>query len=415
MLARKSLLFENNKTTWVKKGENPTFDVTMGSFDGAETCELVGLYILKKLSVIINSKNVGLYRDDGLAVIDNANGPKMDKIRKDIIKVFKDEDLSITIDTNLSATDFLDVTFDLHTGKYFPYRKPNSKPLYINALSNHPPTILKQLPEMINKRLIDLSYNEEEFDKAKSSYQIALEESGHNTRLKYDQCNAERGNRNRKRSIIWYNPPYNMNVNTNVGKKFLQLVRKHFPKNHQLHKIFNTNTIKLSYSCTPNMQSIITQHNSQLLKREERQQHRSCNCRSKPNCPLSGECLTPCIVYKAEVIADGEKSVYFGACEDVFKTRYNNHVKSFKHEKYKTETELSKFIWRLKNDYKPFQLSWSIAAKAFPYKCGTRRCDLCLSEKVCIIRSAPKGLLNKRTELLSKCRHRNKFIIGNLK
>ena len=101
-------------------------------------------------------------------------------------------------------------------------------------------------------------------------------------------------------------------VNTNVGKSFYNLVRKHFPKNHQLHKIFNTNTIKHSYSCTPNMQSIITQHNSQLLNGEEKQQHRSCNCRSKPNCPLSGECLTPCIVYKAEVIADGEKSVQLG-------------------------------------------------------------------------------------------------------
>ena len=199
-----------------------------------------------------------------------------------------------------------------------------------------------------------------------------------------------------------------MNINMNVGKKFLQLVRKHFPKNHQLHKIFNTNTIKLSYSCTPNMQSIITQHNSQLLNREEKQQHRSCNCRSKPNCQFSGKCLTPCIVYKAEVIADGEKYAYFRAYEDMFKTRYNNHVKSFKHEKYQNETELSKLIWRLKNDSKPFQL-------AFSCKCGTRRCDLCFSEKISIIRSEPKGLLNKRTELLSKCRHRNKFIIGNLK
>lgn len=65
-LARKSLLFEHSKSTWVKKGANPSFDVTIGSFDGAETCELVGLYILNKLSSIININNVGLYRDDGL-------------------------------------------------------------------------------------------------------------------------------------------------------------------------------------------------------------------------------------------------------------------------------------------------------------------------------------------------------------
>ena len=124
-LARKSLLFDHHKSTWVKKGENPTFDVTMGSYDGAETCDLVGLYMLNKLSRILKSTNIGLYRDDGLAVVENANGPMMDRIRKDIIKTFKEENLTITIDTNLSVTEFLDVSFDLVSGKYFPYRKPN--------------------------------------------------------------------------------------------------------------------------------------------------------------------------------------------------------------------------------------------------------------------------------------------------
>ena len=37
----------------------------------------------------------------------------------------------------------------------------------------------------------------------------------------------------------------------------------------------------------------------------------------------------------------------------------------------------------------------------------TRKCDLCLTEKMIIARSDPKKLLNKRTELVSKCRHRN--------
>ena len=49
------------------------------------------------------------------------------------------------------------------------------------------------------------------------------------------------------------------------------------------------------------------------------------------------------------------------------------------------------------------------------YKCGSRKCDLCLAEKVTIARVEGVGLLNKRTELLSKCRHRNEFIIGNIK
>ena len=49
------------------------------------------------------------------------------------------------------------------------------------------------------------------------------------------------------------------------------------------------------------------------------------------------------------------------------------------------------------------------------YKCGLRKCDLCFAEKVAIARFEGVGLLNKRTELLSKCRHRNKFITGNIK
>lgn len=387
----------------------------MGCFDGAETCELVGLYMLKKLTNIVNIDSIGLYRDDGLAVVKNTNGPRMERIRKDIAKAFKDEELSITIETNLLATDFLDVSFDLPTGKYFPYRKPNNTILYVNKQSNHPPTILKELPTSINQRLINLSYDKTEFNKAKQPYQTALDISGYKEKLKYDIANTPNGNRNRGRKIIWFNPPYNMDVHTNIGKKFLQLIRKHFPKTHQLHKIFNTNTIKISYSCTPNIHKIITQHNSKLLSTNEDQENRKCNCRTKPNCPLKGECLTKCIVYKASVKTNENTSIYYGTSEGEFKTRFNNHTKSFKHSKYQNDTELSKLIWQLKENSTPFELSWSIEKKAFPYKCGTRRCDLCLTEKVCIIRANPNGLMNKRTELLSRCRHRNKFLIANVK
>ena len=97
------------------------FDVTMGSYDGAEICEPVGLYLLNKLSTVIDKSSVGLYRDDGLAAINNENGPKLHRISKDIIALLKKEGLSITIETNLIETDFLDVTFNLATKKYFPF------------------------------------------------------------------------------------------------------------------------------------------------------------------------------------------------------------------------------------------------------------------------------------------------------
>ena len=67
--SRKSLLFKNNDE-WVKKnGENQLFDVTMGSYDGAEVCELVGLFLLSKLQPLLGVNRVGLYRDDGLSYV----------------------------------------------------------------------------------------------------------------------------------------------------------------------------------------------------------------------------------------------------------------------------------------------------------------------------------------------------------
>ena len=76
---------------------------------------------MSKNSVHIDSDYIGLYKDDALAVINNANGPKLDRIRKNTIAIFQSEGLGITTETNLVETDFLDVTFNLSTGKYYPY------------------------------------------------------------------------------------------------------------------------------------------------------------------------------------------------------------------------------------------------------------------------------------------------------
>ena len=80
-LAHKSLLF-NKHEIWVKK-DNSSYDVTMGSFDGAEICEIVELYLLNKLSNLLGKENVGLYRDDGLAAINSFSGPVLDRTRKE--------------------------------------------------------------------------------------------------------------------------------------------------------------------------------------------------------------------------------------------------------------------------------------------------------------------------------------------
>ena len=192
------LFYDDN--AWVKKEGNPLCDVTMGSYDGAEVCELVELYLLDKLAPLIDTKNVGLYRDYGLAVTHQANGPKMDRIRKDSIALFKSEGFSITIDTNLIETD-LGVSFNLEMDKLFPYRKPSNTPHYIHSESNHPPSIIKQLPSMTNNHIMNLSCNEHEFNRAKPLYESALKSSGFNYSMEFE-APVENARRNRNRKVM---------------------------------------------------------------------------------------------------------------------------------------------------------------------------------------------------------------------
>ena len=85
----------------------------MGSLDGAEVCELVGLYLLNKLSKLLDWINAGLYRDYGLSLIWDANGPKADKLRKYIVALLKSEGRLITIEFNLLETEFLHASLNL--------------------------------------------------------------------------------------------------------------------------------------------------------------------------------------------------------------------------------------------------------------------------------------------------------------
>ena len=413
--SRKSLLFKNNDE-WVKKnGENQLFDVTMGSYDGAEVCELVGLFLLSKLQPLLGVNRVGLYRDDGLSYVRSESGRILDKMRKDIFKLFKDEGLTITVEHNLIVTDFLDVTLNLSNGKYSPYRKPDSKPLYIHAKSNHPPSTIKELPSMINRRLSDRSCDEDVFNQAKGVYEEALRTSGHPSILSYQPSTPEeQTQRRRHRKIIWFNPPFSSNVKTKIGKEFLRLVAKHFNISHPFYKILNRNTLKISYSCMPNIASIIKQKNTSLLRGTDDTAQPHCNCQKKEECTLPGECMTEAVVYTATVNHDDGTNFYHGLSEGPVKARISKHYTSFRHSRYRNETELSKFIWSLQDRGKNYDIAWSITCKSRKYQCGSSRCDLCLSEKLLIARNDADGMLNSRSELISKCRHKNKFLLSNV-
>ena len=141
-----------------------------------------------------------------------------------------------------------------------------------------------------------------------------------------------------------------------------------------------------------------------------------CNCRDKASCPMDGNCLQKCFVTvqirESTTLGCLRTNLYYlGTSEDEFKTWYYNHTLSFRKKGYEKRTELSKYVQYLKDKGEDFTIKWSVATKGSPYICGSKRCDLCLTEKLLMAKADPRTILNKRSEIVSKCRHRNKFTL----
>ena len=216
MHSRKTLLFCKN-STWIKKEGDEDFDIPMGCYDGAEICELVGIYIQNKRCKLMNKKDCGLYRDDGLGILRNNSGSEADRKRKKIIKIFKECGLSITCKINKKIVDFLDVRFNLKYQTDEPYRKTNNEPVYIHKQSNHPPNVIADISKAISKRLTNILCNKNAFDRNVDIYETAIKNSGIDAIIIYNDQSQEAKNvnieeanqgRKRKRAIIWYNPSY---------------------------------------------------------------------------------------------------------------------------------------------------------------------------------------------------------------
>ena len=124
--------------------------MAMGSWDGAETCELVGAYILSQVGDK-HGNDIGLYRDDGLVAFE-ATPQRIEKIKKSLCEIFKDNGLKITIEANLDVVNFLDVTLNLTRNSFAPYTKPGNTTVYVHARSNHPPNITKSIPLAIREQ-----------------------------------------------------------------------------------------------------------------------------------------------------------------------------------------------------------------------------------------------------------------------
>ena len=211
------------------------------------------------------------YTDDGLGILRNISRPEAGRKHKSIIKISKE------------------------CGLYYLWSKQKdsrfprcSIQLYINIQSNHPPNIIADIPKAISKCLTNISCNKNVSDRNVGIYQAALKNSGFDGKITYNNqseqasnVNIEEANqaRKRKRAIIWYNPPYSMNVKTNIGKTFFKLLQKHFPPTHPMYTIFNKKKIKLSYNFFPNMGSIISSQIKHILNSYNTEYR--CNCNNR--------------------------------------------------------------------------------------------------------------------------------------
>ena len=173
-----------------------------------------------------------------------------------------------------------------------------------------------------------------------------------------------------------------------------------------------------------NTKEIIDNHNKRILTASIQADNtaaaaiinnKTWNRRQKNACPLDGNCLQPSIIYRATVTRKDNNATetYIGLTEKDFKTRYKNHTASFRHAKRRNSTELSKHIWILKDNNIEHFISWRILSSHSPYNSSSKRCNLYLKEKFLIICRPELSKLNKRSELVSSCSHRNKALLRN--
>ena len=409
---KKTLLF-NDKQSWIKK-DNKDFNVSMGSWDGAEVCEIVGLFLLSKLQNL--AINLGLYRDDGLGV--TTLRPRLAELEKQkVIRIMNEYGLKITAKANDDSVNFLDVNLNLVTSTFRPFMKDNDVPLYVHKQSNHPAGILQNIPLSVNQRLSCISSNEEVFNAHCKPYQDALRDSGYDIELKYIQPGQNQPKKRcRNRRISWFNPPFSASVKTKIGEKFLRALDRCFPTQHPLSKVLNRNSVKISYKCMPNIKQAISKHNLQIQKKSEPTLAVvGCNCRPNHPCPMAGNCLAKEVIYKAKVVElNGTTNTYTGLTGNTFKERFNGHSSSFRNRSDAHKTTLSTHIWKLKDEQKNFHVDWSIIDRGRKFNPTNRKCNLCLKEKYHIIFQPSGASLNKRSELFSVCRHRWQQLLANV-
>ena len=149
----------------------------------------------------------------------------------------------------------------------------------------------------------------------------------------------------------------------------------------------------------PNMNNVNRKHNSKIMKNSAPSTTKTCNCHRKTGCPMDGNCFSEYLIFKASVSTTTNK-YYYGTCENTFKERYSNHNCSFRNKCRKKNTELSKYVWELKQKDINYFINWDTVMKLQKDVCRSRKCDLGICDKFLISRADPNVLLNKRDVLV---------------
>ena len=162
----------------------------------------------------------------------------------------------------------------------------------------------------------------------------------------------------------------------------------------------------------PNMKSIVNGHNRSILT-ERSDVARTCNCPQGTTCPMNGNCLSENSIYMGTItstLQDYTPKKYIGLSAPPWKQRFRNHKQSFVKREY-AKCEIAKEIWRIKDLGGDFSVKWETLGHAPAYNPVSKRCRLCTAEKLFIAENPDPHVINKRDELVSKCRHRRKFAL----
>ena len=164
----------------------------------------------------------------------------------------------------------------------------------------------------------------------------------------------------------------------------------------------------------PNIKSIINSHNRKILHPPVNSQSRTCNCIKKTDCSLQEKWQSENTLYQVDISSENfQTKIYYGISEKNLRTRYSNHKKLFNHEKHKNGKQLSNELWKIKASKEESLLVWKGLGQHQPYNVNTKRCLLYLNEKLQIAVFRGNNMLNKRTEVISKCRQENKYALAS--